>query len=331
MYVMPKRPRFIHPVRQVRTCLAHTQASFAKLLGCAAITIQRIENGPLRLSEKLANTILETTGANPTALLKGKALDRDGKPFTKESSEKYKALVSCVDSRQHHRQTLFSWIELLLIASERAGQSKMDAVVANIQIFLKKLAADFNLDKNIKGFLVEHGSVRKRSYRVSDLRKFPAYAKIIGYTDNKRFKPEKILAFEILTGWIHDFAALDECPVLPKDLEKNIGEKSALLVLTGHFPKKYRRIFQRRSIGKFVNLSSRGDQKRIRFSRGMCRRPEINPLRLPLRMFVRQMPINLADQNTAVLMAHPLGNRHEINAGHDTHRNKEMSAVVKSE
>jgi DNA-binding XRE family transcriptional regulator len=226
---MPKRPRFIHPVRQVRTCLAHTQASFAKLLGCAAITIQRIENGPLRLSEKLANTILETTGANPTALLKGKALDRDGKPFTKESSEKYKALASCVDSRQHHRQTLFSWIELLLIASERAGQSKMDAVVANIQIFLKKLAVDFNLDKNIKGFLVEHGSVRKRSYRVSDLRKFPAYAKIIGYTDNKRFKPEKILAFEIPTGWIHDFAALDECPVLPKDLEKKYRGKIRII------------------------------------------------------------------------------------------------------
>ena len=124
----------------------------------------------------------------------------DGKPFTKESSEKSKAAVACVDNRQQYRQTLFTWIELLLIASERAGQSKTDAVVTNIQTFLKKLAVDFNLDKNITGFLVERGSVRKRSYLVSDLRKFPAYATIIGCKDNKRFKPEKILAFEIPTG-----------------------------------------------------------------------------------------------------------------------------------
>ena len=234
---MPKRPRFIHPARQVRTCLAHTQASFAKLLGCSTITIQRIENGSLRLSEKLANTMLEATGANPTALLKGKALDMDGKPFTKESSDNFKALVSCVDNRQHYRQMLFSWIELILIASERAGQSKTDAVVVNIQTFLKKLAVDFNLDKNIKGFLVERGSIKKRSYRVSDLRKFPAYAKIIGFKDNKRFKPQKILAFEMPAGWIHDFALLNEHPILPRELEKKYRDKTYLLDFERPLPK----------------------------------------------------------------------------------------------
>jgi DNA-binding XRE family transcriptional regulator len=240
---MPKRPRFIHPVRQVRTCLSHTQASFAKLLGCATITVQRVENGSLRLSEKLANTILEATGTNPTALLKGNALDMDGKPFTKESSDKFKALVSCIDNRQHYRQMLFSWIELMLIASERAGQSKTDAVMANIQTFLKKLAVDFNLDKNIKGFLVEHGSIKKRSYRVSDLRKFPAYAKIIGFKDNRRFKPDKIVAFDQPAGWIHDFAMLDEWPVLPKDLAKKYRKNTYVLDQDRPLPKEIQEDF----------------------------------------------------------------------------------------
>lgn len=62
---MPKKPRMNHPVRQMRTCLGHTQATFAKLVGCSAIAIQRIENGSLRLSPKLAHTIAEATDADP--------------------------------------------------------------------------------------------------------------------------------------------------------------------------------------------------------------------------------------------------------------------------
>ena len=39
----------MHPVRQVRTCLGYSQPAFAKLVGCSAIAIQRIENGTLKL------------------------------------------------------------------------------------------------------------------------------------------------------------------------------------------------------------------------------------------------------------------------------------------
>ena len=204
----------------MRTCLDYTQPAFAKLVGCSAIAIQRIENGSLPLSPKLANTIMEATGANPAALLKGKALDMDGQPFTKKTSESFKSMVPCVDHSAHHRNMLVSWIELLLIASERAGQDKSNAVAVNLQRFLKKLAVDFNLEKNIYGFLNEQGAVRKRAYRISDLRKFSAYAKILGFKDNKRYKPMTIKKFKIPTGWIPDFAMLEECPVLPKELEK---------------------------------------------------------------------------------------------------------------
>ena len=57
---------------------------------------------------------------------------------------------------------------------------------------------------------------------------------------------------------------------------------------------------------------------------------KVQTLRLALRMFIRQMPIDLADQNSAILMADPFGNRHEINSGHHAHRNKKMPAVMKA-
>ncbi len=231
---MPKKPRFIHPVRHVRTCLGYTQAAFAKLLGRSTITIQRVENGRLPLSQKLADIIMETTGANPTALLKGQALDLDGEQFTKESSGRYKAMVSFVDTKNHHRNLLCSWIELLLIASERAGQNKSNSVVVTITEFLRKLAIDFNLEKNIYGFLVERGAVRKRAYRVQNLRKFPDYARIIGFKDSRRYKPDKIVKFEIPQGWIPSFDLLNEKPILPKELEKK--HKNKLYLIDGDRP-----------------------------------------------------------------------------------------------
>jgi transcriptional regulator with XRE-family HTH domain len=228
---MPKRPRFIHPVRTVRTTLGHTQASFAKLVGCSTVAIQRVENGTLPLSHKLATTIFEATGANPVELQKGKkAVDMEGKPFAKDSHENFRAKLSCIaDQTKTYCNALHSWIELLFVASQRAGQEKTDAVFTVLQRTLKKIALDFNLEKNIHGFLKEVGSVRNRSYRVSDLRKFPVYAKIIGFKDNKRFKPDKVINFVLPHGWVGEFAWLEEQPVLPPKIAKKYQHADFIL------------------------------------------------------------------------------------------------------
>jgi hypothetical protein len=44
--------------------------------------------------------------------------------------------------------------------------------------------------------------VDKRKYRVSDLRRFPEFAEIIGYRDDKRFQPDKIIEYHRPKGWI---------------------------------------------------------------------------------------------------------------------------------
>src|SRR5208282_1403616 len=180
---MPRKPRFIHPVRQVRTCLGFSQPAFAKLVGCSAVAIQRIENGTLQLSRKLANSILEATGADPFTLRAGReanAMDMMGHEYTKQSYEFYKGVIPCTEKElKFHLYKLIHYLELLLIASNRVNQIKTYAVNGAIQESFQKIAEDFNLEKGIHNFLIEQRSVDKRIYRVSDLRKFPEYARIL--------------------------------------------------------------------------------------------------------------------------------------------------------
>jgi transcriptional regulator with XRE-family HTH domain len=217
-YAMPKKPLIDHPVRQVRTCLGHTQESFAKLVGCSAIAIQRIENGSLKLSPKMAYAIAEATNADPITLLKGSgtnSLDRFGSPYSKNSLELLKEVLPMTDAElQYYLHTLVKYMELLLIASSRAGRFKTYGVNAAIQDAFEKLANDFDLVPSIRSFLIEKASVRKRKYRVCDLRKFPVYAKIIGFEDKKSYRPTTILEFTIPHGWIDNYY-IHEKPELP--------------------------------------------------------------------------------------------------------------------
>ena len=45
-------------------------------------------------------------------------------------------------------------------------------------------------------------------------------------------------------------------------------------------------------------------------------------------MLVGEMPVDLADQNAPVLVSKPVGNRHEVDPGHDTLAGEKMSEVV---
>lgn len=228
---MPRKPRLTHPLREIRQALEMTQPAFAKLVGRAAITIQRIENRTLKMSPELADKILEATGANPRELLAGrKAVDVSGHPYTKQSYEVYqKWLKDSQHSIDYYGFHLTRFLQLLLISSERAGQKKLHSVVAALQDSFAKIGRDFDLKKNIEGFLIEKGHVRKRIYLVRDLRKFSQYAGLIGFKDNKRFKPNKKISFDIPDGWIPAFELIER-PILPKGLKtKLLGGKHYII------------------------------------------------------------------------------------------------------
>lgn len=230
---MPKKPKIDHPVRQVRTCLGHTQPSFAKLVGCSAIAIQRIENGSLKLSPKLAHSIAEATNADPFTLLKGPGtpvLDRLGKAYSKGSYNFYRDVVPMTDNElAHYMHTLRRYLQLLLLASNRGGRFKTYGVNAALQDAFEKIAADFDLKPGIESVLFENGRFDKHKYRVSDLRKFPEYARILGFKDKKRYKPGKVVEFTIPRGWIQNYE-LNVRPVLPPGADMQLRGNATYLM-----------------------------------------------------------------------------------------------------
>ena len=241
-YVMPRKPRFIHPVRQVRTCLGYSQPAFAKLIGCSAIAIQRIENGTLQLSRRLANSILEATGADPVTLRAGrdaKAMDMMGQEYSKESLELYKNTLPCTEYElKYYRYKLILYLEMLLIASNRTNNVKTYPVNAAIQEAFLKIAQDFDLEKSIHNFLIEEGRLYRRTYRVSDLRKFPEYARIRGFKDNKRYKPDKLISFTFSRGWIPNYYLIERA-VLPPDVDMKFRRAVYLLDTERYIPPEY--------------------------------------------------------------------------------------------
>jgi len=215
---MPRKPKFIHPVRQVRTCLGLSQPAFAKLIGCAAVTVQRVEIGTLPLSPKLAISIFEATGADAASLLGGpdaKALDTRGHPYTKEANT-FSRSVPGYDEKEFKLLLIkiFHQLQLLFLASNRGGKFKMYTVNSALQAALMKIADDFHLTQSIRNILIETGNSEKRKYRVTDLRKFPEYARVLGYQDDKHYKPDKLVEFILPRGWLVHYYLI-ETPVLP--------------------------------------------------------------------------------------------------------------------
>jgi len=80
-----------HPLAVLRRVIGKTQPQMAEMLGCSAATIQSIEVGRLRMSERLAQKISLKTDISPGWLLQGDSVappvDTTGAPYTQESFE----------------------------------------------------------------------------------------------------------------------------------------------------------------------------------------------------------------------------------------------------
>jgi hypothetical protein len=163
---------------------------------------------------------MEATGAHPKPLLAGAnaiALDMDGEPYSKKFYEFWKDFVPATNNEIHFlAQKIISYSHLLLIASQQGTKFKTRAVFEEIVESLQSVADDFGLEASIHDYLVETGQVVRRNYRVEDLRKFPEFARLIGYKDDKRRRPEKLFSHTRTRGWIPKFY-LHESPVLPPE------------------------------------------------------------------------------------------------------------------
>ncbi len=99
MRLSPQR----HTLAVLRTQAGMTQKEMAELAECSRPTVQAIELGKLRLSEKLGQLIAHKTGIDLAWLLRDDVtqapIDRHGTPYTNELFEDYQAIAH---AQKHH-------------------------------------------------------------------------------------------------------------------------------------------------------------------------------------------------------------------------------------
>jgi len=116
----------------------------------------------------------------------------------------------------------------VFFASHRGGKFKTYVLNSALQRALVSLADDFGLEKSIHNYLVENGHSDKRIYRVSDLRKFSQYARILGYVDDERFAPDDLKQFVLPRGWLAPYFLI-ESPVLPHGADMKLRNAKYIL------------------------------------------------------------------------------------------------------
>jgi hypothetical protein len=155
------------------------------------------------------------------------------------------------------------YLELLLIASNRTNQIKTYVVNGAIQDSFQKIADDFNLEQAIHNFLIEKGSVDRRNYRVRDLRKFPEYARILGFKDNKRFKPDKVIPFTIPRGWMRNYY-LNAKPVIPHGADMKLRNADYILDDERPIPPEVKEAYDQALYWEILEFRSDYSEKPIR-------------------------------------------------------------------
>tara|TARA_Y100001968_G_C19416790_1_gene749448 strand:+ start:369 stop:941 length:573 start_codon:yes stop_codon:yes gene_type:complete len=78
-------------LKKLRKITGEIQSTFADSIGVSFPLVRGIENGVRDISHITANKISAATGCNAVALMKGRLLNREGKPYTKEDYKFHKS------------------------------------------------------------------------------------------------------------------------------------------------------------------------------------------------------------------------------------------------
>jgi DNA-binding XRE family transcriptional regulator len=155
-FMRPSKLR--HPLAVLRGICQMGQKEMADLVKCATITIQKIENRGLDLSEGLARRISHETGAPLDWLLNGDpskpAIGFGGRPYTRESFDRFRARKT-----PHHKvidELLLPAYALSCHVTIRAIAESAHKRSADFQLFrykldlvLKDMAKEFGESKSI--------------------------------------------------------------------------------------------------------------------------------------------------------------------------------------
>ena len=158
---MPKKPSFIHPLRQIRDAIsqvekqrgrpAMSQARFAKILSVSRITIAKIENGTLGVSVEMQRRILNLFGGE---IPLGKTTETvevigeiDGLDYCAESWLTWQKHLTAVSKQSSDKlaDPLIQSVRLLMLAAKDTGREL--ETKATIYNALREVARNLRLEK----------------------------------------------------------------------------------------------------------------------------------------------------------------------------------------
>ena len=211
--VMPKQPKFVHPLKTVRQVLGGlSQLEFGKRVEYSASAIQSIELGRLPMSKKLAHDAMRLTGVSPDYLLKGrgKALSMLGGPLNQKSYDAWRTLLSHANEAIVPKFFEILLPRLLLLFLAAGKRSQGHAVGEFLREWMRDTEERFKLTAQMDFILSEikgASEVKPRDLDVSltDVPEKPV--------KNRGEKPKEIAGKAAFVQRVADFGPLPRAPL----------------------------------------------------------------------------------------------------------------------
>ncbi len=207
-------------LRELRGILGQTQSEFAAMIGVTRDGVASWELGRSGLSRKFARRIALATGAEETALRKGRGpvttyvLGKGHVPFTAETfaehRNSYWGRTDEAAARSHYRNGADA-LELLFLAAARPsdgkGACRLPAVVDSFVAWCRETAEDFQLETSIRELLAHRKFEQPLTHPYGEWRRMakedPTVCRMWGFKDDpKKGEGESLtLVAELAPVW----------------------------------------------------------------------------------------------------------------------------------
>jgi transcriptional regulator with XRE-family HTH domain len=204
MYAMPRKPKFMHPLRVVREATKLSQAAFGRLVGCKAVTIERLENGKLKIGNPMHERIRGATGVLTVMSIMDKPVDYQGNPYTQKSFAEWCEYCKETESRNSDFWCKEMQVRLAVMfeAASRPTVNKVQMLYAKLEEWLCDTAEELSLKASIEAVLKEQQWTVSKTLSYGEWRKNKLIAHVWGFKDdNQKKSGEELTITRKLGSW----------------------------------------------------------------------------------------------------------------------------------
>jgi transcriptional regulator with XRE-family HTH domain len=194
-----------HPLQIIREAIGDSRSQFAEQIGCTTHTVKRIEQGRMKISDKLARKIYLYTGAHQGELMKGldgAALDITGLPYSKEFFEQRRPRQpGSAPTFPTDPESLIEWARVVFDAARE--DKRLPQVLDSFVDWMESAREEFGLAKTIDRQLRGRAYERTEKRTVGEWRADKDRAQWFGYKDKSSYHPDKVVTIkkQVFVPW----------------------------------------------------------------------------------------------------------------------------------